>query len=264
MIAHKTTRELWVITLGYLLVMLGILLPAIILWPDLNIIGKQLKPVVLMATILKNVLFRELIGALDKYDDYYALQAFFKGGNICGTAAAVFLGTGLIARERENQTIEFLLSRPVSTSRILFTKFSIAAVCVIVPIYLVAWIGIPLSAWIVDEHLSFTATTVAATHCSIFVLSILSLTTLCSVIFRVQAHAAATVGLFIVIQTAVYLIQTVRRFSYLKLADIEIYGPIMKGKLHMRDLFSSIQIWLLLGSLIVYLIADRLLRRIAL
>lgn len=264
MIAHKTTRELWLMTLAYLLIMQAILIPAIALWPDLRIIGQQLKPIVLVAKILQSVLFRELIGALDQYADYYALQAFFKGGNFCGAAAAILLGTGLIARERESQTLEFLLSRPVSTSKILFAKFSVAAIAVIVPIYLVAWSGIPLSYWIVDESLSFTATTVAATHCSIFVLSILSLTTLCSVVFRLQAHAAAAAGLFIVIQCALYLIQTARQYSYLRVADIEIYGPIMKGKLHMGDLFGSIQIWLLLGSLIVYLIADRLLRRIAL
>ena len=92
MIVQKTARELWLMTLIYLLIMQAILLPAIALWPDLNIIGQQLKPIVLMAKILKSVLFRELIGALDQYPDYYALQAFFKGGNFCGAAAAVLMG----------------------------------------------------------------------------------------------------------------------------------------------------------------------------
>lgn len=264
MIARKTIRELWPLALFYFFIMQAILIPAIALWPDLKIVGQQLKPIVFMSKMLKSVLFRELIGALDQYGDYYALHTFFKGANICGSAAAVLLGAGLVARERESHTAEFLLSRPVSTSRILFAKFSVAAIMIVVPIYLVAWTGIPLSLWLVDEDLSFTATTLAATHCSIFVISLLSLTTLCSVIFRLQAHAAAAAGLFIVIQCALYLIQTVRQYSYFRLSDIEIYGPIMTGKLHLADLFGSIQIWLLMGSLIVYLIADRLLKRIAL
>ncbi len=264
MIIAKTIRELWPLTLVYLLIMQAILIPAIVLWPDLKLIGEQLAPILVMSKFLESILFKELLGTLDNYGDYYALHAFFKGANICGGAAAVSLGTGLVAGERENQTIEFLLSRPVSASRILLTKFSIAALAVTIPIYLVGWSGVPLSRWLVDETVSFGATTLAATHCSIFILSLLALTTLCSVIFRLQAHAAAAAGLLVVTQAALYLIQTARRFSYFKLSDIEIYGPILTGKLHLGDLFLSIHIWLLLGSAILYLVADRLLRRITL
>lgn len=264
MIVRKTIREIWPLMLVYFLVMLVILVPAIALWPDLKIVGQQLKPILMMVKLLKSLLFRELIGTLDQYADYYAMHVFFKGANICGAAAAILIGTGLIARERENQTMEFLLSRPISSSRILLAKFSVAAVAVTLPIYLVAWIGIPLSSWIVNESVPFGPTTLAATHSAIFIFSILTLTTLCSVIFRLQAHASAAAGLFIVIHCALYLIQTARQYSFFKLADIEIYGPIMSGDLKFADLFGSIQIWLLLGSLIVYLIADRLLKRVAL
>jgi ABC-type transport system involved in multi-copper enzyme maturation permease subunit len=264
MIARKTANELWPMTLVYLVVMQIILIPAIALWPDINVIGQKIKPFLGLTKILKEGFFREIIESTATYSDYYALQAFFKGANICGAAAAVLMGTGLIARERESRTLEFLLSRPVSASRILFEKFATAAVGVTVPIFLVGWSGIPLSAWLIDETLSFTAITLAALHCSLFILCILALTTLCSVIFRLQSHTAAVAGIVVVIQTTLFFIQTARKYSAFRLSDIEIYAPILAGERSLGDLFGAIQVWMLLFIGVTYLAADRLLRRITL
>ena len=112
MIARKTYRELWPMVLVYFCIMEIILLPAIVLWPDLQLIAKKLGPILWSTKFLSSSVFKDVLAAVGDYSDYYALQVFFKGVNICGSAAAVVVGTGLIARERESHTLEFLMTRP--------------------------------------------------------------------------------------------------------------------------------------------------------
>lgn len=262
MIVKKTWRELWPMFLIYLVVMELLLLPAIILWPDLKIIGDRLGPILSLTKILGKSVFTDVIQAVGNYGDYYALQAYFKGANICGAAAAVLVGTGLIARERESLTLEFLVTRPISRSRILFEKFAIAAIGLTIPVFLVTWSGIPLSAWLVDEELHFLAVTLAAWHNSIFIVCMLALTTLCSVIFRLQAHVAAVAGVIIVSQVTLFFIQTARKFSLYQLSDIDVYAPIIDGEVGFRELFMTMEIWMISAIAVLYLISDRLLRRI--
>jgi ABC-type transport system involved in multi-copper enzyme maturation permease subunit len=263
-IARKTFQELWPIFVIYLLVMEIILLPAIVLWPDLKIIGDQLGPILGLTKILGKSVFSDVIQAVGDYDDYYALQAFFKGANVCGAAAAVLVGTGLIAKERENHTLEFLMTRPISSSRILFEKFTVATIGLTVPIFLVTWSGIPLSAWFVQEELHFVEVTLAAWHSSIFIVCMLALTTLCSVIFRLQGHTAAIAGVFIVSQVTLFFVQTVRKFSLFQLSDIDVYAPVLSGELGFIDLLTWLELWMFGTIILLYLISDRLLRRIAL
>jgi ABC-type transport system involved in multi-copper enzyme maturation permease subunit len=264
MIARKTIRELWPMFLIYLLVMELLLLPAIILWPDLKIIGDKLGPILSFTKFLGKSVFSDVIQAVGDYSDYFALQAFFKGANICGAAAAVLVGTGLIARERESLTLEFLMARPISTSRILFEKFSIATIGLTVPVFLVTWSGIPLSAWLVDEELTFVAVTIAAWHNSLFIVCMLALTTLCSVVFRLQAHVAAVAGVFIVSQVTLFFIQTARKFSLFQLSDIDVYAPILHSEVGLEVLLESMELWMLGAIFVLYFISDRLLRRIEL
>ena len=77
------------------------------------------------------------------YGAYMAIQMYFKAINIIGVACACLFGTALIARERENQTLEFLLSRPVSRSRALFAKFAVCSAAIVVPIFITSWTAIP-------------------------------------------------------------------------------------------------------------------------
>ncbi|MCA8956738.1 MAG: ABC transporter permease subunit [Planctomycetes bacterium] len=261
MIAAKTARELGPLIVAYLAVMQAILVPAIVLWPDLHEAAKQLWPIVWATKSIKSELFRQIIGSATDYRSYFALQVFFKGANVCGAAAAILLGTGLIARERESHSFEFLVTRPIGRAAILRSKFAVAAVGLMAPVYLVAWSGIPLSRWLVGEAVPFGTTTLAATHSAVFLLTILALTTVCSTAFRVQAHAAAAAGGFVVLQTALYLIQTVRKYSFFALSDIEVYGPILAGRTSFGPLFLTYHVWLLLGAAVLYGVADQLLRR---
>ena len=262
MIARKTYRELWPMLLVYVCIMEILLLPAIVLWPDLQLIAKNLGPVLTLTKFLSSSIFKDVIESVTNYGDYYALQVFFKGVNICGSAAAVVIGTGLIARERENHTLEFLMTRPISPSRILIEKYLVAAVGLVLPIFIVAWSGIPLSAWLVDEPISFVGITFAAIHSSIFVLCILTMTTLFSVIFRLQSYTAAVSGVFIVSQATLFFIQTARQFSIFQLSDIDVYAPILSGDQSFTQVCLWPEIWMVSSILVVYLVADRLMQRI--
>ncbi len=259
MIAKKTWREIRWMALVYMFLLETLLIPAVMLWPNLRGAFGGIAPI---------QSFRDMLRDISRDSDmafsaYMGVQMFFKGANIVGISCAVLLGTGLIARERENQTLEFLLSRPITRSRILFGKFSVCAVAVIVPIFLTSWTAVPL-ATLVEEKLSFTQVTLGAIHSSAFVLLFLSITCMCSVWFRTQVHAAFAVGGLITAQIAVYFIQDIRVGSLFMLSDYTVYGPIMAGNRSLGDLLTGSTAWILLGSLICYLIADRSLKRVSL
>ncbi|MHC4920614.1 MAG: ABC transporter permease [Planctomycetota bacterium] len=263
MIAKKTLREIWPLAVIYLFVIEAILAPPIFLWPDLRDVFEKtaILDKFLVADFMKR--WKEGVMAASPhvaYVNFMAIQVFFKGANICGIAAAVLLGTGIIARERENQTLEFLLARPVSRAWILWSKFWVTAVVVVVPIFLSAWSAIPLS-WEIGETLPFGWLTLAALHNSVFVLMILAFTTLCSVYFSNQLHTAATVGTVVIVQLAIYFIQEVRVSSLFRLSDFDIYGEIVLGNTNFSTLFWGCTFWLLLATVLLYIAADWLFRR---
>jgi ABC-type transport system involved in multi-copper enzyme maturation permease subunit len=263
-IAHKTLREIWPVAIIYLVVMEALLLPPIYLWPELYDVFQK---TTILDRFLNAAEFGKRIkeGIMSKdpgvaYTNFMAIQIFFKGVNLCGIAAAVLMGTGIIARERENQTLEFLMARPVSRSWILWSKFWVIAVVVVVPIFVTTWSAIPIS-WDIDETLPFDNLTLGAFHNSVFVVMILALTTLCSVFFTSQLHTAATVGAVIVTELAIYFIQTVRVSSIFRLSDYDIYGPVMLGNRDFGSLFWGCTVWMLLATVLLYLAADWLFRR---
>ncbi len=257
MIASKTWREIRGMTIAYTLILELLLVPAILLWPNLRD-SKSFVVQLMPAEFLKNMMQQ----AMDAYPAYMAVQMFFKGANMVGIAGAVLLGTGLIARERENQTLEFLLARPVSRSNILWNKFWVVAVAIAVPIFLTSWSAVPLSRVpSVDEHLPIWPVTICAIHNTAFLWGVLALTTLASVLARSQVQVAFWIGAVIVSNVAVYFVQQIRVASLFRLSDFEIYGPIMSGNASFTDVFVGETLWLLLGTGLVYLAADRLFRR---
>jgi len=268
MIARKTLREIWPLALIYIFVIEALLVPPIHFWPDLYdvfrktaILDRFLSGFLSGAEFGKRI--KEGVTSSDPgiaYANFRAIQIFFKGVNLCGIAAAVLLGTGIIARERENQTLEFLMARPVSRSWILWSKFWVIALVVVVPIFLSTWSAIPLS-WQVEETLPFANLTLGAFHNSVFVLMILAFTTLCSVYFSNQQHTAATVGTVVVVELAIYFIQRVRTSSMFRLSDFDIYSPIMLGNTNFTTLFWGCTFWMLLATALLYVAADWLFRR---
>lgn len=279
MIAAKTFREIRVMALVYLLILELLLLPAILLWPD--IYGDLQR-----STFLRNLGFDfirnigEGIGNRDEdfaYTSWMALQLFFKGVNLAGIAAAVLLGTALFAREREAHTLEFLLARPVSRTAILWQKTWPTALCVVVPVFLANWSAIFWSHRI-DEVLPFWPLSLCCLHSALFVLCFLGFTTWVSVLCRVQAHVAFWVGGISIVQIGIYLIPRLRRWSLFHLSDYDWYAPLMLGKFGLREMFDptskpqglgetldgGLTAWLVLVTLLFYGLALRALRKLEL
>ena len=267
MITAKTWREVGVMALAYLAILELLAVPVLLWWPDIY------------ADLQRSSLFRNLPvdfakrifeGVTDRdqdvaYLNWVAVMLFFRSTNLVGVAAAVLLGTGLFARERENQTLEFLLARPVSRSRVLWQKWWPCAVCVVVPIYLVSASAIWWSHTI-DYGLPTWELFLASTHAATFVLCFLTATTWLSVLARVQAHVAAIIGAFAIVQIGLYLTQRIRPYSLFRLVDFEWYGPVLSGNTPAWQMFDPVRghgytTFLLLGTGLFYWLAWRALRR---
>ena len=242
MIARKTWREVRVMALIYLLILELLAVPVILLWPDhygdlqKSSLFKNL-PIDFLKRIAEGV---SSDNEQTAYVNWCAVMLFFRSVNLAGIAAAVLFGTPLFAREREAQTFEFLLARPVSRSRILFEKSWPVALCVTVPVFLVNWSAIFWSRCI-DLDLPFQELTLASLHAALFVLCFLALTTWISARSRVQAHVAFWVGGITIVQIGVYLTQRFRPFSVFRLADFEWYGPVLSGNTPAWQMFDPIR-----------------------
>jgi len=266
-IAGKTWREMRWMALAYLLILEGLCVPVLLLWPDFYADLQR-------SSLFKNLAFLDFAkrigeGITDRneqvaYVHWCALMLFFRSANLVGTAAAVLFGTGLFARERENQTFEFLLSRPVGRGAILWQKFWPAAICVIAPLWLVNASAVFWTRCI-GLDLPVQELGLATMHASAFALCFLAATTWLSVRMRVQAHVAAAVGAFAVVQIGLYLTQRVRPYSVFRLVDFEWYSPLLQGNLRAWQMFDPWQgpghtTWLLLGAIVFYGLAWRALR----
>mgnify|MGYP002783808661 FL=1 len=269
MIAGKTFRELRWMALAYLLILEALCVPVLLWWPD---IYADLQRSSLFRSLPLDFAKRIFEGITDKdegiaYRNWVAVMLFFRSCNLVGTAAAVLFGTGLFARERENQTFEFLLSRPIARGAILWQKLWPAALCTVLPLFVVNASALYWSTHI-GEQLPVAELFLATAHAAVFLLFVLTLTAWASLRLRVQAHVAAAVGAFLVLQIGVYLTQRIRGFSLFRLVDFEWYVPVLAGNTpwwQMLDPFHrhGFTSWLLLATAACLVLAWRDLRRAA-
>lgn len=263
MIAANTWREIRLISLLYVGLLESLLVIAILEWKPLRDKTETLAPLqqLLPAEFMKrwvaDVMSRDVDAA---YNAYMAIQMYFKGINVVGLACACLFGTALIARERENRTLELLLSRPVSRSRILLAKFAVCGAAIVVPIFATSWSAIPLSRTI-DENLAFWPVTLGAAYASAYCLFFLALTGAFSVRLRTQIGVAFVVGAVVIFQVGLYFIPQIRAYSLFRLSDYDVYSPILAGNVSASNLLFGNGGALLLALAVTYGIADRLFQR---
>jgi ABC-type Na+ efflux pump permease subunit len=266
-IARKTWREIRFMALVYLAILELLAIPVILLWPEIYADLQR-------STLLRNMgvdwLKRIGEGVSNRDEDvaylnWIAVMLFFRSTNLAGLAAAVLMGTGLFARERESQTFEFLLARPVSRGALLWSKTWPTALCVMVPIFLANWSAVFWSAR-VDLEVPLDRLMLGSVHAASFALAFLALTIWVSAALRVQAHVAFVVGGLTVVQIGVYLTQRWRAASVFRLADFDWYAPILTGNVTAVEMFDPIHhrgftTWALVAALLFYGLAWRTLRR---
>ncbi|MEO6595972.1 MAG: ABC transporter permease subunit [Planctomycetota bacterium] len=267
MIAGKTWREVRVMAFVYLLILELLAVPVILLWPD---IYGDLQRSTLFRSMGMDWLKRlgESVSSKDSdaaYISWAAVMLFMRSTNLAGIAASVLLGTALFAREREAQTFEFLLARPVSRGRILWEKSWPCALCVTVPIFVVNASAIGWSR-VIEYDLPKWEMFLASVHAATFVLCFLAFTTWVSVLSRVQAHVAFWVGGITIVQIGVYLTQRIRPYSLFRLADFDWYGPVLSGNTPAWQMFDPVRshgftTYLLAATALFYGLAWRALRK---
>jgi ABC-2 type transport system permease protein len=244
-------REVWWIALGYFIVLEAAMIAAILYWPQFRDNVPE---------IAKLVPFQALQDLLDQvaqtgYWPYFAIQQWFKGCTLFGVAAIAFMGSGIVAREADQRTAEFLFSRPVSRRNVLLTRFSVLCLAAVVPVFVSSISAI----WIspnVDEVLPWTATLAASAYMSLFLIMLCAFTTLLSVISTNQFRAGATLVGIILMSFAIYLVQSLDRFSLFTAVDVWTFMAIHQGD------FPWGKASAFLGATIVQLgAADILLRR---
>jgi len=260
-VAAKTWRETRVVALAYLVILEIGVVAAVTMWPNLKAEAAAI------GRLFPAKFLQRMFSAISDpnqalaFNAYMAAQLFFKGTNIVALAFGVLLGTGMVARERENQTLEFLLARPISRSHVLRSKFAVVALAMLLPIFITSMSAVPLS-WFVEEALDPWRVLAASLHAAAFALLFLTATTVASVVCRSQVHVAAAVGAFIIVQVVVFFVQVIRVASIFRLADFDVFGPLMMGQAPFRDVFLGSTVWLLLGAAALYWFADRLFSRL--
>jgi ABC-2 type transport system permease protein len=261
LIVRKTWRELRLMVVVYTLILELQIVLAISLWPTLKTEAAVIGRLIPADFIKRMVAAMTDPSAETAYNAYMAVQMFFKGTNVVAIAFAVLLGTGMIARERENLTLEFLLARPVSRRVVLLAKFTVVALAVAIPIYVTNLSGVAIG-WLIDEELRWDRVLVACTHASAFALLILAGTAALSVVSRSQVHVAFGVGALIVVQVCIYFIQKVRVASLFRLADFDVFGPVIMGTTSLARTLTRDTLPVVGAALVLYLIADRLFQRV--
>lgn len=224
-LARQFLRDFVWLALGYYVVLQVALVAAVLYWPDFR------ENIPAISKLIPIDAIRSMVEAIEKegYWAYFALQQFFKGANLFGLAAAAIFGTGIVAREADNRTAEFLLSRPVSRSRILLVRWTLGALLVSLPVFLSSVGGMLLSP-VVDEPMpAFGAIVRASLYLSLFLSMLFTVTVWLSAHFEHQLRAGVVLVGLGLLQFALYLVKGVGDFTLFKLVDSQALLPLAEG-----------------------------------
>jgi ABC-type transport system involved in multi-copper enzyme maturation permease subunit len=225
MLARQYLREIWWIALGYFVILEGAMVAAIVYWPQFrdNIpAAAKLVPFKSLQDLLTEV-------ANVGFWPYFATQQWFKGCSFFGVAAIAFMGSGIIAREADQRTAEFLLSRPVSRRRILLTRFAVLALATSLPIIVSSVSAVWISRWTVSEYLGWGETVAASIYMSAFMIMLCGSVTLLSVLSTHQFRAGAILVGLSLANFAIYLIESINRFSLFNMIDLWTFMKFREG-----------------------------------
>ena len=168
-----------------------------------------------------------------------------------GMAASALFSSILIARDADQRTAEFLLSKPVSRAKILGVRFATASFLLCVPVFLSSLTAIFISKSI-GEDLDLTSLLLASSYISIVLLSVLSLGTWVSSISTHQMKPVFFVVGIVLLQFALYLVDVLNSYTVFKMIDTERLSPIANGIYPWNETFGFV-----VFIIIFYLLAAR-------
>ena len=219
-------RDAWWILLGYFIILEAALVAAILYWPKFRDNMPAIANLVPFDSLQRLMESVEIEG----YWPYLAVQQWFKGCSLFGLAAAAFLTSGVVARDADQKTAEFLLSRPISRKRVLLTRWMAASCLVIIPVYITSITAIWISP-AVDEQVSWSDVLLSSTFMSLFLLMLVTFTAMISAMSSHQLKAGIILIGFILLNFAFYLIQEIDEISLFKTIDVWVFMEIQAGDL---------------------------------
>ena len=224
-LARQYARGLFWLTLGCFLILEAAMVAAIFYWPKF----RDNTPA--LAKLIPFQSLQDLLTAVQQsgYWPYFAIQQWFKGCSLFGLAAIAFMGSGIIAREADQRTAEFLFSRPVSRRTVLRVRTAVLAFAILVPVYLSSISAIWFSR-AVDEWLPWKATLLASSYIACFLLMLIAATVLISVLSTHQLRAGVIVVGIVLLSFAQYLIQGIDQWSLFATIDVWTFMKIGAGE----------------------------------
>lgn len=217
-------RQSWWIAIGYFIILEGAMVAAILYWPRF----RDNMPAI--AKLVPFDAMQDLLKAMEHagYWPYLAVQQWFKGCSLFGVAAIAFIGSGIVAREADQRTAEFLLSRPVSRRRVLLVRHAMLTLLVTLPVFLSSISAIWISRS-VGEYIGWSEVLASSLFMSLFLWTLVSFTTLVSAWSVNQMTAGAAVVGLALVSFAVYLVEGIDQWSPFLLIDVKVFMAIHDG-----------------------------------
>jgi ABC-2 type transport system permease protein len=216
-----------VFALLYALVLEAMLVPAILFWPEFSANLESIRSMARNVPILGD----EMLSKIEDsgFPAYVLAQQFFKGANALGTAAAILFAAPAVAGEAHRGTLELLLARPFSRTRILLERWVAGALAVVLPVFL-STLTIPLLAERVGEFEPYGPYLACAAHQALFLLALYAVTFLASCLGS-NPNRIALVALFLAVaQFALYMVKTVTHASLFRLCDMDVLMALAEGR----------------------------------
>lgn len=222
--SHELRSTLWR-GLFLTLVLELMLVPAVLYWPEFEMHVGKLKSMTPLPVL------KQLVGTLESGGvfAYVAGQHFFKGCNVLGAVAAVLFAMGAVAGEAHRGTLEILLARPVSRTRLLLERWLMGALALCVPV-VATTLTIPPLLEVIDIDARLAPYLWSSLHECAFLLGIYSATFLWSCLGRRPLVIAMGMLFVTILQFAIYLVERMTHWSLIRLVDIEVLMRI-QGKL---------------------------------
>ena len=237
------SRALVLFALGYALVLELLLVAAVLYWPDflanVDSIRKLASPIPILGEKLGEIEQAGVFG-------YVAGQHFFKACNTLGTAAAVLFGAGAVAGDAHRGTLEILLARPFSRTRILLERYAAGFAAFALPIFLTS-ATIPWLAGRVHEEVALASVLLGAVHQTVFLSAIYGVAFLLSTLGSNPTRIAFVVLFGTTLSFALYMVKVVTHWSLFRLCDIGDFVRIDRE----RALDGRVLLPLVLASLLL-------------
>jgi len=207
---------------GFFLLLEAMLVAAILYWPNFRDNVNAVK------ALAPTQLLRELVEGMSQEGvlAYVNAQHFFKGCNTMGVAASVLFAINVVAGEAHRGTLELLLSRPISRSRILLEKWVSGALAVVIPIFLTS-LTIPWLLTFVDETAPIGLVLLCAVHQSLFLLLIYTVAFFWSCLSSKPINIAFAMLFVTTFEFAIYLVKDLTHWSIFRVVDIDDYSKIV-------------------------------------